>query len=103
MEPNEQDLQNGDVINPVLPVFRPVYQGTIITNGGYEKESGNEAIAKEADLVSFGRLYIANPDLVQRFKVDAEFNEPNPKTFYGRGDNENAEAGYTDYPFLESK
>ena len=103
MEPNEQDLQNGDVINPVLPVFRPVYRGTIVTNGGYNKDSGNEVLAKEqAELVSFGQLYIANPDLVRRFKVDAKLNEPNPETFYGNGDDENAEVGYTDYPFLES-
>lgn len=103
MEPNKQDLQNADVINPVLPVFRPVYQGTIITNGGYSKDSGNEVLAKQqAELVSFGRLYIANPDLVQRFKINAELNEPNPQTFYGRGDDENAEVGYTDYPFLEN-
>lgn len=101
MEASEIDLKNGDVINPVLPVFRPVYQGTIITNGGYSKDSGNEVIAKqEAELVSYGRLYIANPDLVERFKIDAQLNEPNPKAFYGRGDDENAAVGYTDYPFL---
>ena len=101
MEPNEIDLKNGDVINPVLPEFKSVYQGTIITNGGYDKDSGNEVLVKqEAELVSYGRLYIANPDLVKRFEVDAQLNQPNPKTFYGRGDDENAEVGYTDYPFL---
>lgn len=101
MEPNPTDLKNADVINPVLPVFRPLYPGTIITNGGYNKQSGNQVIAKQqAELVSYGRPYIANPDLVERFKVDAELNEPNPKSFYGRGDDENAEVGYTDYPFL---
>ncbi|MBE9115617.1 alkene reductase [Lusitaniella coriacea LEGE 07157] len=102
MEPNEIDLANADVINPVLPVFRPIYNGTIITNGGYEKVSGNRAIATEqAELVSYGKLFLANPDLPQRFKVDASLNEPNPKTFYGRGDN-NLEVGYTDYPSLEA-
>ncbi|MGD2184040.1 alkene reductase [Lusitaniella coriacea] len=102
MEPNEIDLANADVINPVLPVFRPIYNGTIITNGGYEKVSGNRAIATEqAELVSYGKLFLANPDLPQRFKVDASLNEPNPKTFYGRGDN-NLEVGYTDYSSLEA-
>ena len=48
-----------------------------------------------ADMVSFGQLYLANPDLVQRFKADAELNAPDPDTFYG-GD----ETGYTDYPAL---
>lgn len=101
MEPNENDLKNSDVINPVLPKFRPIYQGNIITNGGYDLNSGNKVLTnQEAELVSYGKLYIANPDLVQRFKLDAELNEPNPKTFYGRGDDENAEVGYTDYPFL---
>ena len=101
MEPNEIDLKNGDAIDPVLPEFSSIYRGTIIANGGYDKESGNKVLAeKTADLVSYGRLYIANPDLVQRFEVDAQLNEPNPKTFYGSGDDENAEVGYTDYPFL---
>ena len=99
MEPNSVDLENADVINPVLPVFSPFYRGTIISNGGYDKQSGHEALSK-AKLVSFGRPYIANPDLVKRFEVDAKLNEPNPKTFYGRGDDENAKVGYTDYPFL---
>ena len=104
MEPSPQDLEHGDVINPVLPEFCSIYRGTIITNGGYDKDSGHEAIAKEqAQLVSYGRPYIANPDLVQRFKANAELNQPNPKTFYGRGDDENAEVGYTDYPFLKSE
>ncbi len=100
MEPNEIDLSSRDVINPVLPVFRPLYQGTLITNGGYTKATGNSAIAfGNAELVSYGKLFLANPDLPQRFKQNAELNKPNPKTFYGRG-NQNAEIGYTDYPFL---
>ena len=49
----------------------------------------------DADMVSFGKLFLANPDLVQRFKTDAELNTPEPATFYG-GD----EKGYTDYPAL---
>jgi N-ethylmaleimide reductase len=100
MEPNEMDLSSRNVINPVLPVFRPIYQGTIITNGGYDKDKGNKAIASgNAELVSYGKLFLANPDLPQRFAVDAQLNQPNPKTFYGQG-NKNAEVGYTDYPFF---
>lgn len=101
MEPNEIDLANGDVMNPVLPIFRPTYKGTIITNGGYDKQTGNKVVAdKTAELVSYGKLFLANPDLPRRFEVDAQLNEPTPKTFYGRGD-KNAENGYTDYPFVE--
>jgi N-ethylmaleimide reductase len=46
--------------------------------------------------VGFGRLFLANPDLPERFKAGAPLNEPDPATFYG-GD----ERGYTDYPSLE--
>ncbi len=100
MEPNEIDLKSRDVINPVLPIFRPLYKGIIITNGGYDKSKANDTIASEnADLVSFGKLYIANPDLPERFAVDSDLNTPNPATFYGLGD-KNFDQGYTDYPFL---
>ena len=103
MEPNAIDLANGDVINPVLPVFRDIYQGTIITNGDYDKEKGNKVLGSgDAELVSYGKLFLANPDLPERFAMDAELNQPNPKTFYGRED-QDATVGYTDYPFLESQ
>lgn len=99
MEPNEIDLANGQVLNPVLPNFRPIYEGTIITNGGYDKQTGNNVLsAGDAELVSFGKLFISNPDLPQRFQSEAELTPPNPKTFYGRGDKD-LEVGYTDYPF----
>ncbi|MCC5612071.1 alkene reductase [Nostoc sp. CHAB 5834] len=101
MEPNEQDLAKSDVINPVISTFRPLYQGLIITNGGYDKSQGNQILATgEADLVSFGKLFIANPDLPERFAIDAPLNSPNPATFYGRED-QNLDKGYTDYPSLE--
>ncbi|OIP74647.1 MAG: alkene reductase [Oscillatoriales cyanobacterium CG2_30_44_21] len=76
--------------------FRPIYKGTIVTAGGYDLETGNAAIASgNADLVAFGRLYIANPDLVERFAANAPLNKPDRNTFYG-GD----EKGYTDYPTM---
>lgn len=101
MEANEIDLNTRKVINPVLPVFRPLYQGNIITNGGYNKETGNSAIASgNAQLVSYGKPYLANPDLVKRFSINAKLNEPNPRTFYGRGNTEDAKVGYTDYSAL---
>jgi N-ethylmaleimide reductase len=49
-----------------------------------------------ADLVAFGRFFIANPDLVERFRLNAPLNEPDRATFYG-GDTK----GYTDYPGLD--
>jgi N-ethylmaleimide reductase len=97
MEPNDVDLANRDVINPVTPLFRPIYKGTLITNGGYDLEKGNAILASgQADLVSFGKLFLANPDLPKRFELDAVLNTPDPKTFYAPD-----EKGYTDYPFLE--
>jgi N-ethylmaleimide reductase len=77
--------------------FRSIYNGTIIAAGGYNRELGEEAIAQgHADLIAFGRWYISNPDLVERFAKNAPLNEYDRSTFYG-GD----EKGYTDYPTLE--
>ena len=77
--------------------FRPIYRGKIITAGGYTRETG-EAVLEEgdADLVAYGRLFIANPDLPKRFALNAPLNQYDRSTFYG-GD----ERGYTDYPFLD--
>jgi N-ethylmaleimide reductase len=102
MEPNEIDLASHEVLNPLISIFRPLYRGMIITNGGYDKLKGNAVLeAGDADLVSFGKLFLANPDLPQRFAIDADLNTPNPATFYGQGD-QNLEPGYIDYPFVES-
>ena len=77
--------------------YRPLYQGTLLAAGGYNRETGNEAIAQGiADLIVYGRLFIANPDLPKRFRLNAPLNDYNRDTFYG-GD----QTGYTDYPFLE--
>ncbi len=96
MEPNETDLSTRDVLNPVTSLFRPVYKHTLIANGGYDHPSGDNILANgDADLVSFGKLFIANPDLPQRFELHASLNTPDPKTFYAPD-----EKGYTDYPFL---
>ena len=76
--------------------IRDQFDGHYMANCGYDKARAQSAIASgDADMVSFGQLFIANPDLVQRFKTDAALNSPDPGTFYG-GD----EKGYTDYPAL---
>jgi N-ethylmaleimide reductase len=77
--------------------FRSLYQGLIMTAGGYDQSLGNEVLENgEADLVAYGRLFISNPDLPLRFAKNAELNPYNRSTFYG-GD----EKGYIDYPFLQ--
>ncbi|OWY66774.1 alkene reductase [cyanobacterium TDX16] len=97
MEPNETDLSTRNVLNPVTPYFRPIYRGTLITNGGYDHPKGDSILASgDADLVSFGKLFLANPDLPKRFELNAGLNDPNSKTFYSP-----SEHGYIDYPFLE--
>jgi N-ethylmaleimide reductase len=76
---------------------RKTFKGTYIANNGYDREMALKAVESEhADAVAFGRLYIANPDLVQRLKQNAPLNAPNPQTFYTPG-----EIGYIDYPALE--
>ncbi len=87
-----------EVTETLTPAIRQAFDNVLIVNGGYDKQSANELIGSGgADMVAFGRPYIANPDLAQRYELDAPLNEPNPATFYGGG----AE-GYTDYPALEA-
>lgn len=79
--------------------LRKVFKGTYIANAGYTKERASAALKRgDADLVAFGALFLANPDLPQRFAQDAPLNKPDQATFYGGG-----AKGYTDYPFLEAQ
>ena len=83
-------------VTEIAKHFRPLYKGTLIINKGFTKESANQIIEDGfADLVAFGVPFIANPDLVERFELDAPLNEPDQKTFYTAGP-----VGYTDYPAL---
>ncbi|MBB2144479.1 alkene reductase [Pedobacter sp. LMG 31464] len=85
-----------DAIQEVAKHFRKIYNGTIIINRGFTKETANQVLNNgDANLVSFGVPFIANPDLVERFKTDAVLNQPDQATFYTPG-----EKGYTDYPTL---
>lgn len=80
----------------VAPHLRKLFKGTFIVNGGYDEATGNAAIANgEADLVAFGVPFLANPDLVTRFKARAPLNKADRATFYA-----GEEKGYTDYPAL---
>lgn len=66
-----------------------------MVNNGYDLSLAQNALNDGADLVAFGKTYIANPDLVTRLKQGGPFNEPDKTTFYGGG-----AKGYTDYPAL---
>ena len=76
--------------------MRKLCKSPYIANLSYDKARGNAAIASgHADAVAYGVPFIANPDLVERFRQDASLNEADSKSFYG-----GTEKGYTDYPTL---
>ncbi|GAC1446186.1 MAG: alkene reductase [Pyrinomonadaceae bacterium] len=98
IEPTDKEAYkvDGEIISATKHL-KSLFKGTVITAQGYDYESGNAVIARgDADLVAFGRLFIANPDLPLRFQLGAPLNEPDAPTFYG-GD----ERGYIDYPMLQ--
>lgn len=78
------------------PQLKKAFGGVYVANEGFSFDTAQEVVAQgEADAVAFGKLYIANPDLVERFQQGAQLNAPDPSTFYGDGPQ-----GYLDYPTL---
>lgn len=78
--------------------MRKAYKGNFFVGAGFNAEEGNEAIRSgKAVMVAYGRLFLANPDLVKRFALNAPLNKFNRETFY----TQDPVVGYTDYPFLE--
>jgi N-ethylmaleimide reductase len=76
--------------------LRAAFEGVFILAGGFDRASAESALqAGQADLIAFGRPFLANPDLVDRMRVDGALNNPDPTTFYTPGPK-----GYTDYPVL---
>lgn len=100
VEPRMEVMEERSECWVSLEPMRRAFNGTFIVAGGYEREDGNDAIAKErADLVAYGRLFLANPDLPKRFELDAPLNKHKRETFY----TSDPVVGYTDYPFLETE
>lgn len=85
-------------IENVCQTLRPYFKGVIIGNDSFTPETGLAAIQKgDADMISFGRLYISNPDLAQRILQGKPLNNnADPKLFFRGG-----ESGYVDYPFYD--
>ena len=87
--------------SPVVPesiksAFRSSFRGTLILSGGYDAlRAESDLAAGKCDLVAVGRPFLANPDLVERWKTGAALNTPDMETFYTPGPK-----GYTDYPAL---
>jgi len=100
VEPRVGRASQNPALNNALPrtakLFRKAFDGVFFTAGGYGVQDAEEAIASGmADTVAFGRPFIANPDLVERFRQGVALNPPQKETFYG-----GRERGYTDYPSL---
>lgn len=83
---------------PLGPSLKESFGGVFIANEGFTAETARETISSgRADAVAFGKAAIATPDLVERLRLQAPWNTPDPETFYGQGPK-----GYTDYPTLET-
>ncbi|WP_131450694.1 beta/alpha barrel domain-containing protein [Flavobacterium subsaxonicum] len=86
-----------DLVLETAKHFRSIYNGTLMINKGFNAQTANDAIEDDiADLISFGELYIGNPDLVERFAQNAPLNHNDRATYYTGG-----AAGYTDYKTLK--
>lgn len=100
IEPRATTAGGNDHVDEAAPLtsalFRKAFQGKFISAGGYTRESGELALKEGlADAIAYGRIYISNPDLVERFSQNAPLNPYDRASFYG-----GAEKGYTDYPSL---
>jgi 2,4-dienoyl-CoA reductase-like NADH-dependent reductase (Old Yellow Enzyme family) len=92
---NPREIKNRESIGPAI---KQAFGGPFIANEGFTQESAELALAGgQADAVAFGKLFIANPDLVERFAKHAPLNSWESATFYAGG-----EKGYVDYPALQS-
>ncbi|MDW5288545.1 alkene reductase [Formosa sp. PL04] len=81
-------------VTEIAKHFRPLYNGTLMINNAFDQEKGNKVLDDgDADLVAYGKLFISNPDLVERFENNLDLAEWDEKTFYVPG-----AKGYTDYP-----
>ena len=80
----------------IKDTFRKEFKGALILSGGYDAVRAEADLAAgKADLITFGRPFLANPDLIERWQSGAPLNAPDPNTFYTPGPK-----GYTDYPVL---
>ena len=80
----------------MLELMRERYRGTLIIAGGFDHDTAKGWPRQgKADLIAFGRKFLANPDLPERFRSGASLNADDPSTYYGGG-----AKGYTDYPTL---
>lgn len=86
-------------VPPLSPQIREAFSRPLVLNSDYDTREAAQAKLDEgvADAISFGRTFLANPDLPERLRTGAPLNESNPKTWYSQGPE-----GYIDYPALET-
>jgi 2,4-dienoyl-CoA reductase-like NADH-dependent reductase (Old Yellow Enzyme family) len=90
-------VRESEGADSLLPRIKELFGGPVIANENFTFASAERMVETgQADAVAFGRPFIANPDLVERFRRHVPLNEPDPRAFYGDG-----AQGYTDYPALE--
>ena len=100
VNPAMDQMQSGQQPEPralgMAEMIRKKYKGTLIVAGGFQADTAEQWLQEgRADLIAFGRKFIANPDLPERLRAGGPFNVDDPTTYYGGG-----EKGYTDYPSL---
>jgi N-ethylmaleimide reductase len=100
VNPALEQMQGGKESDPaalsMVKTIREKFKGTLIVAGGFQADTAARWLREgKADLIAFGRKFIANPDLPERLRAGAAFNTDDPTTYYGGG-----EKGYTDYPSL---
>jgi N-ethylmaleimide reductase len=93
----EKDVESNPLWDGIMALIRALFKGPLILAGGYGRASAETALENgRGDLIAFGKLFIANPDLPRRLLLDTALNEADPATFFG-----GAAKGYIDYPPLE--
>jgi len=100
VNPAMEQMQSGKAPDPpalgMVETIRKKFKGTLMVAGGFEADTAAQWLREgKADLIAFGRKFIANPDLPERLRTGAHLNADDPTTYYGGG-----EKGYTDYPSL---
>lgn len=89
--------EHGERADRMMHLLRRAYDGKLLVCGGFDAAEGTRWLRENrADAIVFGRLFLANPDLPERFRAGEELNPDDPATYYGGG-----ERGYTDYPTLQ--
>ncbi|THV00302.1 FMN-linked oxidoreductase [Dendrothele bispora CBS 962.96] len=101
VEPRAKEEESNDFIREIWtsPETETANARRLISAGGYDRQNAIEVAEKKGDLIAFGRLFIANPDLPYRIQHDVSLTKPDRTTFYVP--NSSNPKGYTDYPFTD--